>query len=140
MQSTVQSTIYLCGSRRRYLLIAGCALSIFLLAGCASNPHNGPAYDPIEKANRGMYWFNSKLDKFLLKPLSDGYIAIVPKQGRQLVSNVFDNALYVDTILNDFLQGKGAQGASDVGRFTVNSTIGIGGVIRSGHIHGHGKT
>jgi len=129
MQLPMQSMTSLHRSRRRRcLLIAGC-LSVFMLAGCASNPHSGSTYDPVEKVNRGMYWFNSKLDKFLLKPLSDGYIAIVPKQGRQLVSNVFDNALYVDTILNDFLQGKGAQGASDVGRFTVNSTIGIGGLF-----------
>jgi len=131
MQLSMQIMAQLCGQRfcHRSVLIAGCALSIFMLAGCASNAHKDPAYDPIEKVNRGTYWFNNQLDKFLLKPMSQGYTAIVPKTGRTMVSNVFDNALYVDTILNDFLQGKGTQGASDVGRFVVNSTLGIGGLF-----------
>ncbi len=109
-------------------------LMVFLLltalAGCGGHRAPGaPTYDPIEKVNRGSYWFNDKLDRLLLKPLSQGYTAIMPKQGRVMVSNFFDNALYMDTILNDFLQGKGAQGVSDVGRFTVNSTIGVAGLF-----------
>jgi len=119
-----------CSGRQRFrhcsALLLGCVLAISLLGGCASAPKD-QAYDPIEKVNRGTYWFNNQLDKFLLKPLSEGYTYIVPKKGRKMVSNFFDNALYMDTILNDFLQGKGAQGASDVGRFVINSTLGIGG-------------
>jgi len=113
--------------RQRSALLLGCALAISLLAGCASNPPKDQTYDPIEKVNRGTYWFNNQLDKFLLKPLSEGYTYAVPRKGRIMVSNFFDNALYMDTILNDFLQGKGAQGVSDVGRFVVNSTLGVGG-------------
>jgi len=45
--------------------------------------------------------FRLNLDTFVLKPLSDGYIAVVPKQGRVMIGNFFDNALYADTILND---------------------------------------
>jgi len=129
MQLTMQSVAYFCGQRFRYraVLLVGCALSIFILAGCASNPPRGQVYDPVEKVNRGTFWFNNQLDKFLMKPLSQGYVAVVPRRGRIMVSNFFDNALYMDTILNDFLQGKGAQGTSDVGRFVVNSTLGIGG-------------
>jgi len=131
MQLSMQLMTHLCGHRFRHrsVFIAGCALSIFMLSGCASNAHRDPAYDPIEKVNRGTYWFNNQLDTFLLKPMSQGYTAIVPKQGRTMVSNVFDNAMYVDTILNDFLQGKGTQGASDVGRFAINTTLGIGGLF-----------
>jgi len=115
-------------ARGSVLLIAFLILST--LAGCAGHHADGaPSYDPIEKVNRGTYWFNDMLDTVLLKPLSEGYTAIVPKQGRLMISNVFDNALYVDTILNDFLQGKGAQGVSDVGRFTINSTVGIAGLF-----------
>jgi len=114
---------------RNTMFLLGC-LTLSMLAGCASNPSaRDQTYDPIEKVNRGSYWFNDKLDRFVLKPLSDGYTAIVPKPGRVMVSNLFDNALYVDTILNDFLQGKGAQGISDVGRFTINSTLGVAGLF-----------
>jgi len=116
-------------SIRGSMLLVGC-LTLSMLAGCAGNHVAGTSsYDPIEKVNRGTYWFNDKLDKFVLKPLSDGYTAIVPRQGRVMISNFFDNALYADTILNDFLQGKGAQGVSDVGRFTINSTVGIAGLF-----------
>jgi len=113
-------------SRRCAMLIVGCVFTVSLLGGCASVP-KGETYDPIEKVNRGTFKFNDILDKVLLKPLSEGYIAIVPKKGRMMVSNFFDNALYADTILNDFLQGKGAQGVSDVGRFVINTTLGVGG-------------
>jgi len=120
-----------CLSRRRFrhtaVLFFGCVLVISMLGGCASNPPKDQAYDPIEKVNRGTYWFNNQLDKFLLKPLSEGYVAVMPKKGRIMVSNFFDNAQYADTILNDFLQGKGAQGVSDVGRFVINTTLGVGG-------------
>jgi len=131
MQSIMRSMACLNGRRFRHTaaLFLGCVLVISMLGGCASNPPKDQVYDPIEKVNRGTFWFNDKLDRFLLKPLSEGYIAVVPKKGRMVVSNFFDNALYFDTILNDFLQGKGAQGVSDVGRFVINSTLGIGGLF-----------
>jgi len=129
MQLIMRSMVCLSRQRSRHTaaLFLGCVLIISMLGGCASNPPKDQAYDPIEKVNRGTYWFNDKLDKFLLKPLSDGYTYIVPKKGRMMVSNFFDNALYADTILNDFLQGKGVQGVSDVGRFLINTTLGVGG-------------
>ncbi|MDQ6958518.1 MAG: VacJ family lipoprotein [Mariprofundaceae bacterium] len=130
MQSIIRSMVCLSGQRFRHraMLIVGCVLTISMLGGCASVP-KGETYDPVEKVNRGTFWFNDQLDKFLLKPLSDGYVAVVPKKGRIMVSGFFDNALYVDTILNDFLQGKGKQGFSDIGRLLVNSTLGIGGLF-----------
>lgn len=102
---------------------------LFMLGGCASNPPRDQAYDPAEKLNRGVYQFNDIVDRALLKPLSEGYVAVVPRKGRIMVSNFFDNALYVDTILNDFLQGKGGQGFADIGRLVINSTLGIGGLF-----------
>lgn len=101
------------------VLLAG-----LLLAGCASAPRE-QAYDPIEKVNRVTFTFNDYFDRIVLKPLSEGYIAVTPKEGRTMVSNFFDNATYADTIINDFLQGKGRQGFSDIGRLAVNTTVGI---------------
>lgn len=106
----------------------GCLMLISILSGCASVP-KGETYDPIETVNRGTFKFNDVLDKIVLKPLSEGYVAVMPRRGRTIISDFFDNAVYVDTILNDFLQGKGAQGFSDLGRFLVNSTLGIGGLF-----------
>lgn len=99
-------------------------LVVLMLGACAAAP-KGPAYDPIEKVNRATFTFNDYFDRALLKPLSQGYVAVVSENGRTMVSNFFDNATYIDTILNDFLQGKGQQGVSDVGRLLVNTTIGV---------------
>jgi len=108
--------------------LGAAVLAALLLGGCVTAP-KGQAYDPIEKVNRGTFTFNDYFDRILLKPLSQGYVAVVPQQGRTMVSNFFDNATYVNTILNDFLQGKGGQGLSDTGRLLVNTTIGIGGLF-----------
>jgi len=126
----MQCLTYSNGHRCRHyaVLFVGCIMLISMLGGCASVPKD-ETYDPIEPVNRVTFKFNDVLDKIILKPLSDGYIAVVPDKGRVIVSNFFDNALYVNTILNDFLQGKGGQGASDLGRFLVNSTLGIGGLF-----------
>lgn len=104
------------------------ALAVLLLGACATSP-KGQTYDPIEKVNRATFKFNDFVDKLVLKPLSQGYVAIVPKPGRKMVSNFFDNAAYFNTILNDFLQGKGKQGSADFGRFLLNSTVGLGGLF-----------
>ncbi len=99
-----------------------------LLSGCAS-VLRGQVYDPAEKVNRVVFSFNKLVDRAILKPLSDGYVAITPKQGRIIVSNFFDNTQYFETILNDFLQAKGERGFSDLGRFLINTTLGIGGLF-----------
>lgn len=99
-----------------------------LLSGCAHTHKNG-AYDPLEKVNRGIYAINDAVDRVALTPLAKGYTKLTPKPLRTMVSNFFDNVGYLDTILNDFLQGKGKQGVSDLARFLVNSTIGIGGLF-----------
>jgi len=112
------------GTTRLYTAL----LALLLLSGCASAP-KGQAYDPIEKVNRATFTFNDYFDRIVLKPLSEGYIAITPKEGRTMVSNFFDNATYADTIINDFLQGKGKQGVSDIGRLAVNTTVGIVGLF-----------
>ena len=100
-----------------------------LVTGCASTGPDGATYDPIEKPNRGIYTFNDVIDRLIIKPLADGYVKITPEPIQSSVSNFFDNAAYPGTILNDFFQGKGAQGVSDTGRFLVNSTLGLAGLF-----------
>ena len=54
---------------------------------------------------------------------------MTPRPLRQGVSNVFDNLGYLDTVLNDFLQGKLCQGGRDSTRLLINTTVGIGGIF-----------
>ena len=97
-----------------------------MLTSCAT-PQNH--YDPIESTNRVTDKVNDSIDRVSLKPLAKGYTAVVPKPMRAAVSNFYDNSTYMNTVLNDFLQGKGQQGFLDLMRFLINSTLGIGGLV-----------
>ena len=100
------------------------------LAGCASiPPGEHDPNDPHQGFNRSIYQFNDKLDEAILKPVSNAYTRTLPQAVQTGVSNFYSNITYLDTTLNSFLQGKGTQGASDLSRFVVNSTIGIVGIF-----------
>ncbi len=73
--------------------------------------------------------FNDGLDRVTLKPLAIAYRDLTPTPLQTGVSNFFDNSTYLNTVFNDFLQGKGKQGFQDFGRFLTNSTLGIGGLF-----------
>lgn len=107
-------------------------LMLLWLGGCASMPNDPDeedVNDAAEPFNRSMFDFNEGLDRVVLKPVSTTYVNHVPQTVRTGVSNFYDNLLYLDTVLNDFLQGKLTQGVSDLGRFGINSTIGIIGLF-----------
>ncbi|MEM7019334.1 MAG: VacJ family lipoprotein, partial [Pseudomonadota bacterium] len=111
----------------KYLALLG---SLILLQGCAASRHSDdPNRDPLESFNRGMYDFNDGLDRHIMKPLAEVYVAITPGFMRTGVTNFFDNLGYINVIANDILQGKIEQGFSDLGRFGVNTTLGIGGLF-----------
>lgn len=101
------------------LMLAGAAL-----AGCATTAATTPE-DPWEGMNRSIYAFNDKADRYALKPIAQGYQAITPLPARTGISNFFGNLADVWTGFNNLLQGKPKSTAVDLGRFTVNSTVGI---------------
>jgi len=107
------------------LVAAILLLATALLSGCA---HNNPR-DPLEPFNRGMYAFNDALDTVVLKPVATGYRAVAPSFVRTGVSNFFSNLDDITVILNGLLQLKIPQALSDTGRFLINSTIGLFGLI-----------
>jgi phospholipid-binding lipoprotein MlaA len=106
------------------------AVSILLLsAGCASTPGATRGDDPWQGMNRGLYKFNDTVDRATLKPVAKGYRKITPRWFRTGVGNFFANLSYPATIVNQFLQGKPGMGVRDTGRFLLNSTIGIAGLL-----------
>lgn len=107
--------------------IALAFLAAAFLAGCASTGGLEP-HDPWEKMNRGTFAFNDAVDRAVLKPAAEGYVRVVPGFAREGVSNFFGNLEDIGTSLNNLLQGKAAEGASDAGRFLVNSTLGVFGL------------
>lgn len=112
-----------------------------IITGCAStekraetaeylaSPKAERQADPYEGFNRSMYKFNMRLDRYFFKPVSDGYKFITPDFMETGVSNFFNNLKGINVVLNDVLQGKFQQGASDAGRFLTNTTIGVAGLI-----------
>ncbi len=115
---------------RQPVTLGALTLLTALVAGCSSVPvaERDPG-DRFEAGNREVYAFNEGLDTHALKPASDAYVRVVPEPARNVTGRFFDNLLYVDTILNGFLQGKIGQGFSDLARFGVNSTFGILGLF-----------
>ncbi len=102
-----------------------------LISACATAPvdEDVAVPDPYEDWNRGFYAFNDALDKAILAPAADVYVTVTPAPARTGVGNFFDNLAYPVVIINDFLQGKIEQGFEDLGRFLINSTFGLGGLI-----------
>lgn len=109
------------------LLAAGLAL-----AGCASAPATsdpGEPNDPLESINRPIFDFDQKLDRYLVKPTAEAYVDVVPEPARDGVHNFLTNLDLPVTFANDVLQGEVDRAGQTFGRFTINSTIGIGGIL-----------
>jgi phospholipid-binding lipoprotein MlaA len=76
-----------------------------------------------------MFGFNEGVDNAIIKPLASGYKTVMPEIARTGVTNFFSNLRDVWIGVNNILQGKVGAGASDFGRFAINSTIGILGLF-----------
>jgi len=117
--------------------LAGLLILVLLLGGCAglnaresdAGAYEEETYDPFEPFNRAMFAFNEKFDQWLLKPVAIGYDWLLPVPVKSGVGNFFSNLFQPAVAVNDLLQGKPTQSASDVGRFVVNSTAGVLGIF-----------
>lgn len=96
-----------------------------MLGGCATQANK----DPLEGLNRGIYKFNDTVDKAAIKPIAGAYKAVLPSPVRTGVNNFFANLGTVVTIINDLLQFKFSKAVDDTGRFVINSTFGIAGLV-----------
>lgn len=84
--------------------------------------------DSLEPFNRRMYAFNTQLDRKVLYPASRVYAAVVPKPIRKGISNFYNNFSEIPTFVNSLLQLKPGKAVNALGRFVVNSTVGVLGV------------
>jgi len=102
----------------------------FLLILLSSFPIFGEEInDPFEDLNRDIFIFNEKLDEKLLKPAALTYRKVTPQFARTGVTNFFNNLEEIDTTINQVLQGEIKYAFNDAGRFVINSTIGLFGLI-----------
>jgi phospholipid-binding lipoprotein MlaA len=85
-------------------------------------------YDPWERFNRFSYRFNTRFDEAVFLPVSNGYRR-VPSPVRAGVHNFFSNLSEIDSFGNYILQARFLGSVKSLGRFVINSTIGIGGLF-----------
>lgn len=107
------------------------ALALLLVGACATPRPGSMARaeaDPWEATNRKIYAFNKHADKYALKPLAQGYRAVVPVAAQHGVSNAYNNYLEPLSFANALLQGKVAQAFRTLDRFIINTTLGVGGL------------
>ena len=87
------------------------------------------SYDPWEKWNRRVHRFNNAVDRTIATPLAKAYVKVVPRPVRLGVGNFFNNLGQPVSALNALLQGRPKQAGQSLGRFLLNSTLGIGGLF-----------
>jgi phospholipid-binding lipoprotein MlaA len=106
-------------------------VSVLWLSACASTQQNQRVakIDPLEPMNRAVFSFNEKLDDYVVKPVAQAYKFVLPQVVRTGISNFFSNIGDVFVAVNNLLQGKPKDAASDVGRVLVNTTVGVLGLI-----------
>jgi phospholipid-binding lipoprotein MlaA len=90
---------------------------------------SGADYDPWEGFNRPMFEFNDGFDRYLLRPVAQGWDAILPRPVQRAIDNVADNAKFPVRFVNNLLQGEIDPAAVGLCRFVVNTTAGIGGLF-----------
>ncbi|MEP4890051.1 MAG: VacJ family lipoprotein [Aliiglaciecola sp.] len=118
-----------------YLLL----IAAFVLGGCASQQavngqvqeveYNDPR-DSVEGFNRAMWDFNyDVLDAYILRPTAVVYVDYVPQPARQGLHNAALNLEEPSNSVNNLLQGKVGGSLASLGRFVLNSTVGILGIF-----------
>ncbi len=105
------------------LLMLSVFFSATLLADEQSSTQKN--VDPWRGLNEKTHAFNEFLDRNLLKPVAQGYQKITPAPLNKGITNFFNNLKEPITFANDLLQGKPKDSVVDLGRFTVNSTVGL---------------
>ncbi len=86
-------------------------------------------YDPWESLNRRMYYFNYRLDQWVMLPAVRGYRYVTPRIVRTGVSNFFSNLAEIPTLFNSVAQFKGERAMSTTARLLFNTILGVGGIF-----------
>lgn len=87
------------------------------------------SYDPWEPLNRRVFAFNSAVDRAIATPLARAYVKVVPRPVRLGVTNFFSNLGQPVSAVNALLQGRPKAAGQSLGRFLLNSTLGVGGIF-----------
>lgn len=116
-----------CGDMR--VRLAACVV----FAACVSAPAAAVAqdfvYDPYESFNRRMFAVHEAIDHAVLEPVARGYRSVAPEPVRNGVTNFLRNLRSPIVFANDLLQGEPDRAGTTLMRFSLNSTVGLLGVM-----------
>ena len=118
----------------KYSLAAVILSALLLIQGCSTSKKTvshewNTSPDPLEGLNRSIYAFNNKADKYILRPVANGYHSVMPDPAEKSVYTFFSNLGEPLSIVNNLLQGKLDGALNSTYRFTVNSTVGLFGLF-----------
>ncbi len=98
-------------------------------ANPGENNFIGDEYDPLEVFNRRMYHFNYQIEKMVITPVVNTYKFITPDFVENRITNFFKNTKVLNTMANSAFQFKGRKSMRALGRFTINTVLGLGGLF-----------
>ena len=108
-------------------LLAVCAI---LLSGCISTSKEAIAEnDPFEPMNRAVYRFDKRFDEYVVLPVAWVYVYYLPRPVHRGLNNVLLNLDLPVTFVNEVLQGEVTYAGETLGRFALNTTLGLGGLV-----------
>lgn len=116
------------------VLAAGCiALGLSACATEPTDPNELAAFreanDPLEPMNRYFFDLNNALDELVLKPFAGWYYIGLPNFAQDGIRNAVNNLKTPVVLANDLFQGDLDRAGTTMGRFLINSTLGIAGLI-----------
>ena len=85
--------------------------------------------DPLEGLNRGIFEFNRVVDGIIIKPAAQVYRGVLPQEAQDGIRNFLRNLRSPIILLNNLLQGDMEAAGNTIGRFLLNTTAGLGGVL-----------
>jgi phospholipid-binding lipoprotein MlaA len=122
-----------------FIMIKKCLLILCLVFSDLSAQANNINYDeeenhpiiadPLEPLNRAIYGVNKNIDFLVIKPVSHIYITIMPQWGQQRVSSALNNFYEPVNAINNLFQHHPKGFMTSLGRFVINSTVGILGLF-----------
>jgi len=105
------------------------ALAAAALGGCTTTQEQKDNNDPFEPVNRVVFKVNFAVNKYVGVPVATVYTTIFPKVIRHGVHNALNNMGEPVTFGNDVLQGETTRALQTLGRFSINTTIGVAGIF-----------
>lgn len=111
------------------LALAGCATTADPQGADNSTATVSNPADPFEPFNRSIYSFNTVLDDAVVKPVATLYRDVTPALAREGVGNFFSNLGDAWSFVNNLAQGRGEGAYNSIVRFSVNTVLGLGGLL-----------